>query len=860
MTLPLKNYFFHLLRINKIDTAPIQTIWNQKCSNKEDAENLKWLINHCIEKSYVNQSILDSVLRQFYKAPKENISENSSTSNTVAKNFGKYITVDELGNGTMGRVLLAYDPDRDTKVALKIMLAGEYAQQEQENRFFVETSAMQRLQHPNIVQIYDVGRYNGINFFTMECIEGTDLETFLKSRKFSSRRCVEIFIKIAKAIQHAHKKQILHRDIKPGNVIMRNDKDPVVTDFGLARFTREGSRLTQTGSLIGTPAYMAPEQARGKTKLIDQQTDIYALGVTLYKMLTQQLPFTAPTPLGTLHKVVNSSPIPVRKINPIIPQDLENICMKAIAKDKKDRFLSVEEMVKDLQRFLDGVSIVTPQSSSSLKKISFWTHQHRYYIVLFTILFVSLIGNIYAVLKSKSLIEHIDILRRNTKIVLPEPLDTKSSILVSAKTSKVDLKIALPPGIVEIHTKNKQFPWDPKITQFGMEIPLKYGENSLKITLFTQSKRYYKLIRKIHRTQQKNLALFLDNTARFSKAKVNKITPLQLQWKFSVENAVITFSPIVLDDCIFFGCRDGFFYCVNDQGELLWKFNSVSPIKGFASISNGIVYFGNESGGIYGLDIYNGQKLFHYDIKQSLRYSPLIIEDTLYANAEKDYFYAIDLKTSQKKWVAPLNGASIYSSPSLCKNGIILSTYDGQVYCLDINNGNTLWKKDLKAKTYSCPIIKGDNIYISLYGKLVVLDAKNGKQKEVCPLEGKISSTGVFYNNKIWITNRSGLIQSVDLKQMKVIDRIDSQQRKTILKIKKNIDNLVRSSPVIAGGEIFINSNQGFYSVNLENEEIVLYHLVDRRSSYNKSSPVIYKDNIYITSADGYLYAYKKKE
>ncbi|BBM85305.1 serine/threonine-protein kinase [Candidatus Uabimicrobium amorphum] len=861
MSSSIKDYFFNLLKVKNIDTSTLENIWKQRPANKNEKESLKWLIDQFLQNESVDKNTFGLAVQEFYtklaeyETSRKTISQNNEKSNVAIKHFAKYKIIKELGSGNMGRVLLVHDPDKNMQMALKIMLAGEHAGEEQENRFFKETSAMQRLQHPNIVQIHDVGRHNNINFFTMEYLEGDDLETFLEKRKVSSRRAVEIFIKVAQAIQHAHEKNILHRDIKPGNIIMRNDKEPVVTDFGLARSTREASRITQTGALIGTPAYMAPEQARGKVKDIDERTDIYALGITLYKILTQQLPFNAATPLATLHKVVNSPPTPVRKINPLIPQDLENICMKAIAKSKKDRFNTARKMVDELQRFLDGVSTNTAQASSRFVNFKFWANKYKTYILLTVLLLFSVTGNVYALLKSNTLVENT--LKQSIQIISPNFLKKGSSDAIPSVKGKIALKVSLPMGITEIHTTKQRISWDRKKTNFTLDIPLSYGANTIEVIFFSASGQYYKLRRNVLRAKPQNSVFFHGNLQRLYKAKPHSPTPLKLNWQFPVKNTRITFSPLVLGKRILFGCRNGFFYCIDDSGNFLWKFKSSATIKGYGAIYNGVVYFGNVNGDVYGLDIYSGKKLFYYNVIQPQRFSPIIVDDVIYINTEKNLLFAVDLKTSKKKWrFKGDKGDELYSSPALYKDLIILSEYNDTVYALNRSNGNIVWQKTVAAHSYNSPIVIDDKVYVTVHGKFYAFDAQTGKELWDCELQGRFYSTGVYYQNMIVVINRRGVLQAVDLKKHKVKWNLKTSPPMVTKK------NQVLSSLIIAGDDVFIHSVEAFYSFNIKTKQKTIYHQIPESTKHsdNYSTPKIYGTSLYITTIDGFLKAYHTKK
>jgi serine/threonine protein kinase/Flp pilus assembly protein TadD len=274
--------------------------------------------------------------------------ENELATNQLPS-FGRYQLRQKLGQGGMGVVYRAYDTELKRDVALKTILCAR--EQVLIKRFTKEAEAMAKLAHQGLVKIYDVGKVDGRPYLTMEFIEGKNLAQLLKEEKLSPRRAAEILNKVAQAIAYAHSKGILHRDLKPSNIMIGGQNEPKVMDFGLALDVTSETKLSHTGSTLGTPAYMSPEQTLGKRKEIDERSDVYALGVVLYEMLVGAQPFrgmTAPMAVEILEK---EPPAP-SQLSHRISRDISNICLKAMAKDKKDRYQSVSEMAEDLQRFL----------------------------------------------------------------------------------------------------------------------------------------------------------------------------------------------------------------------------------------------------------------------------------------------------------------------------------------------------------------------------------------------------------------------------------------------------------------------------------------------------------------------------
>jgi serine/threonine-protein kinase len=263
-----------------------------------------------------------------------------------------YDILEVLGSGGMGVVYRARQRALGRLVALKMVRGDACPDHEQLQRFKREAEAVARLQHPNIVQIHDVGEHNGRPYFSMELLEGGSLRS--RRGSVTPRESAEVVEALARAIHEAHCRGIVHRDLKPGNVLLTADGTPRVTDFGLARDLASESLLTPSGAVLGTPAHMAPEQAEGKAKEAGPAADIYALGAILYELLTGQPPFKGPTTPDILVQVLTRDPVPPRKRKPGVSRDLETICLKCLEKTAERRYLTARDLAEDLRRFLDG--------------------------------------------------------------------------------------------------------------------------------------------------------------------------------------------------------------------------------------------------------------------------------------------------------------------------------------------------------------------------------------------------------------------------------------------------------------------------------------------------------------------------
>ena len=269
--------------------------------------------------------------------------------------IGDYEIVEELGRGGMGVVLRARQRSLRRDVALKVLLAGAKASERQVKRFLREAGALARLQHPNIVRVYDTGEFGEHLYFTMELVEGQALSDLVDNKRLSLRRSVEIARDVALGLQHAHEKGVIHRDIKPDNILIDPGGTPLITDFGLVRDTGlEESRLTKSGAVLGTPYYMSPEQAAGQGHHLTGGADLYSLGVMLYQMLTNELPFKAQTQIELCKMIVQDAPPRPSSHNPSIKGDLEAIVLKCLEKGPERRYSTAGDLADDLDRFLRG--------------------------------------------------------------------------------------------------------------------------------------------------------------------------------------------------------------------------------------------------------------------------------------------------------------------------------------------------------------------------------------------------------------------------------------------------------------------------------------------------------------------------
>lgn len=315
----------------------------------------------------------------------------ASTATSVRRDFGDYELHEELARGGMGVVYRARHVRLNRVVALKLLAAGEFASPVFRERFRTEAEAAAALDHPNIVPIYEVGEVGGQSYFTMRLAEGGTLAERLarRGRPLPNEEAARLVAQLARAVHYAHQRGVLHRDLKPGNVLLDGRDEPLLTDFGVAKLLERESALTHTQSLLGTPAYMSPEQAAGDTKSLTTATDVYGLGAILYEVLTGQPPFAGGTTLETVRQVLEREPRAPRLVNPGVDRDLEILCLRCLAKEPSRRYGSAEALADELQRWRRGEPIHSRPIGPG-ERVGLWIRRHPRRAVLVTVALLTL--------------------------------------------------------------------------------------------------------------------------------------------------------------------------------------------------------------------------------------------------------------------------------------------------------------------------------------------------------------------------------------------------------------------------------------------------------------------------------------
>jgi hypothetical protein len=302
-----------------------------------------------------------------------------------------YEILEELGRGGMGVVYKARQLGLNRLVAVKMILAGQHAGPDQLARFQAEAEAVAQLQHPAIVQVYEIGTHDGRPFISLELVTGGSLAERVKEKPFLAAEAAKVVEVSARAVQYAHGHGFIHRDLKPANILLTAEGQAKIADFGLAKQLQGNAVQTKSGEILGTPSYMAPEQAVARPKGIGPPVDIYAMGAILYNLLTGRPPFQADTPLDTLLLVLEQEPTPVRQLNPRVPRDLETICHKCLQKLPGQRYSSAAELADDLLRFQEGEPI-QGRPPGVVQKANRWIKRHQLLSLAYSVSAVALLA------------------------------------------------------------------------------------------------------------------------------------------------------------------------------------------------------------------------------------------------------------------------------------------------------------------------------------------------------------------------------------------------------------------------------------------------------------------------------------
>ena len=408
---------------------------------------------------FADQEKMDGFVKSMHKVQvgDPTIGTDGSTDGPSAlpriRYIGDYELLEVIARGGMGVVYKARQVTLNRVVALKMILAGQLASAGDVERFKTEAEAAGGLDHPNIVPIYEVGEFEGQHYFSMKLVEGGSLANWIADcrmkiadfRKDLQMDIARLTAVVARAVHHAHQRSILHRDLKPANILLQvSEKSafcdlksaiPSVTDFGLAKRVEGASGMTQSGAIVGTPGYMAPEQVRAE-KQLTTAVDVYGLGAILYELLTGRPPFQAKTPFDTLKDVLERDPVPPRSIQPTIDRDLETICLKCLRKEPAQRYASASELADELERYVRGEPILA-RPVGSLERTTKWVRRNPVVSAMMTAILLLLVGGSAGIyVKYQDAKEQEGIAKKNEKAALEQEQEAKKQTGVAKENEE----------------------------------------------------------------------------------------------------------------------------------------------------------------------------------------------------------------------------------------------------------------------------------------------------------------------------------------------------------------------------------------------------------------------------------------
>ncbi|BBM82892.1 beta-alanine-activating enzyme beta-propeller domain-containing protein [Candidatus Uabimicrobium amorphum] len=643
-------------------------------------------------KNFISQSQIHILQKTTTGEGNQTLSANQ----VPLKIANRYQVLQELGRGGMGIVYRAQDEVFEREVAIKILRNFD-GNHKMSARFLREAKAMAKLKHPNIVEIYDIGMEKDFHYFTMEYVKGKNLRTLMQSKKISVREAAKITIKILNALQHAHSNGIIHRDIKPDN-IMISDKNVKVMDFGLAKMVEEKVRISQTGNAVGTVHYMSPEQMLAQRSKISYTTDIYSTGVTLYEILTGRTPFVAKSFAEAVKKINRPFTTP-HEIKTKIPRQLSAICMKALQKKISKRYQSAEMFLEDLQNFVQSKQ------------------------------------NVHAVRHSSRTLPIFGVIILCAICLLTLPL------LSNKNKSETVRKVA-----PQKKTPTILYRGNLRRTGFYNTKPLT-NVSQIRWSLPTKKRI-------------KSSPVVSDNIVYFA-GYTHKVYALGVQsgktiWEFTA-NDLIYSSPAIYDNVLYIGSHDGYMYALEKKnGTLIWKFRAQDSILSSPAFNEGMVYFASHDHKIYAVNARTGKEVWSHKTGDKILSSPAIFDKTLFIGCNDGFLYAIKANSGELRWRFATNGV-IKSVPAIDDNAVYFGSFDHHVYAVS-HKGELLWRFKTGAEIHSSAAIK-ELIYVgSNDGYFYALDKNTGKLKWRNATKSPVVMSPCIFNNVLYYSSLDGFL------------------------------------------------------------------------------------------------------
>lgn len=751
------------------------------------------------------------------------------------KRIGQYRIIRLLGEGNFGKVYLVFNEHLKVEQALKIIYtSGQKNREETIRRFFREAQAIAKLRHPNIASAYDIGEIDGVNYYTMDYIKGKNLKDIVeKNKRMPTTKAIEIIYKVANALHYAHQHKIIHRDIKPENIMVAEDTgEPYVMDFGLARQVG-GNEISQTGNISGTPAYMSPEQTLGRNSKLDHRTDIYSLGVTLYKLLTGKTPFASGNMLEVLQKVSTEEPIPPRELVATIPRKVEEICLKAMSKNRELRYPHAKAFANALEPFLHNKVKHTRTREVRAEKNKKNHSLYSTVAAFLPALVVLIVMYIYSAAQNSQILGQMQQLRVDNSN-LEQELNNTKEIEKQQRTRLV--------------SKDRELRKQKNVNSSLQKQLLIQRQEISQLKSYTKGlqKELDKLIANNPQTQKSLPAsIFRGNEQRTGSyyGRAIRLYPNN-KWSRKIHMQIQS-SPIVYKNRVFIGGYGSFNgFDITGNNDLRFPLQPGIPAT-TACVYKDFVLFGFKNK-VHMLNIkgFYSEHVFYASEGAKVTATPLVYEDKLYFAATDGCVYAFDLKTKKPLWRQQLSGEKM-SEIAIDGKHLYIGNEKGYVYALHLQNKKKgKWRHKIDSAVVAISIDE-DNLYVtSKNGKVYCLDAKTTdkakRQKWLFATENTIESGVAMARDRVFVTSTDKALHAVD-ENGKLMWKFTTQ-------------SAIKSSPVFIDGVVYCASTDDYlYGIDAIDGKEIWKH----RIGYNRSSFTVYNNTIYVTanSSGGTLYA-----
>lgn len=752
---------------------------------------------------------------------------------------GRYQILHKLGEGGMGAVYKAIQKSTGKPVAIKVVSRGLSDNPDTIRRFQREVKLQSQLEHPNVVNIIDFSKNEeGQYYFVMNFVEGKSLRrVILDDGKLSLEAFFELAEQALDALEYAHSRGIVHRDLKADNMVvvaLAHQRIVKILDFGLAKAIQAGgpsmdTELTQEGRVLGTPAYMAPEQAMGELDKIGPWTDIYSMGVVFYQMLSGKLPFESDTPWGLMHKHISAKPQPLSEICPDVPEGVEIAIMRCLEKEPGARWgsaMAVKEALRK-ERYgaapgkteYDETEIAPPPIPGAAPARS------RVPVIAGAVVVMAALTGLYfwktgqvaeapkveapVAAPAEEAPEPMEMTEAEPPTPEPEEVKEPEHAAAPPDEKKKQAVAAPAPAARKAETKMAAV---PSPAQTVSEPPAKPAPAPSKpeTRVASLSPAAVKPVEKpaVSLAAYPPAVMFRGGPGRDGvyKSPAREITGA-LKWEFAARDWIAS-SPVVYGGVAYFGDDGGNFYAVDvSGGGVKWRFESggaaASPAVGY-----GMVYFGSTDGHLYALDAASGKIKWKHKTGAQIYSSPMAAEGRIYFGSGDGHIYALDAISGEKKWSFKTKDA-VESSPAVYGDLVFSGSNDGRMYALDAASGKLKWKYGTGDYVAASPAISDGRLYFGGDdGFFHALDTKTGSDVWKFKTGDKIRSSAAVAGGMVYFGGVDGFFYALDAA---------TGERRWVFEAEDSI----RSSPAIAGDTVYFGADDKYvYALDAKSGEL----------------------------------------